>query len=143
MMTTEILECVEPACIIYERAKILDQLRTLNGLVKVARDAEAAAAGIEGVRITACNVWSEQIDILIHNDDPFGSAVKVLRALASMGYHGTAFRDAPDMTQRIYSRGPIEVTAYLGTSGKCRRVQTGTKEVPVYEIQCGESEEPL
>jgi hypothetical protein len=36
----------------------------------------------------------------------------------------------------------VSISFGFGTSGKCRKVQVGVKEYPVYEIQCCDSTEP-
>ena len=73
----------------------------------------------------------------------WNEVVPVLRAFAAKGFHQTSKpRDYFACHARGWILGQIEVCAFIpwDDSGQCRRVQTGTKEEPVYEWQCDNNE---
>ena len=64
------------------------------------------------------------------------SMVPLLEACHDAGYRAVNTQDSDDALWRTYRREGLTVTAFLAKDAVCRRVQVGTKIVPVYEIRC-------
>lgn len=129
----------EPKCIADQRAKLTKQLADLDSLAAHVVAAESVFAGVGEVRI--CNINIEtRVDVYL---DDYRQIVPYLRELAGRGYHPTRFSplyETDDKTTRCYSRNNMKIWVHLTGKG-CQRVQVGTKEIPVWEIQCGETAE--
>jgi hypothetical protein len=76
--------------------------------------------------------------------DSMQDAVKLMRELAKEGirsnekeYHDRNLFDA--IAMREYKLGELVQLSVLLAGGQCKMVQVGTKEVPVFDIQCGET----
>lgn len=125
----------EPKCIADRREELEKQLEALSQLV---RHAEAA----QSVFGDKHRIWTgdecQHVNVSLDLDD-YHEVVPYLQELAKLGYRqeGRAFYETDAKNFRCYERGGIEVWVYLTGRG-CKRVQVGVKEVPVYEIQCGE-----
>jgi len=69
--------------------------------------------------------------------------VPILRKLGKLGLKHDGVRETGDgrLIWRFHegsnSKTVLEVVAHFKTDGQCRKVQVGTKEVPVYEVRCG------
>jgi len=67
--------------------------------------------------------------------------IPILRELRKRGYKIKKHDDYPELHARTYYLGKIIVRVFLAgpeANATCKFVQTGTKEVPVYEIKCGD-----
>lgn len=67
-----------------------------------------------------------------------------LRYLAGQGFRQTSDPDdMPDQHSRLYYCGRIHVYVTFGAieGATCRYVEVGKKEVPVYELRCGDGVE--
>lgn len=122
----------EPECISDRREELEKELAALSAVCEHV----IAAQEVFGVeRVSICHINnSTRVDL--HLDD-LREIVPFLQTLAKRGYRGTGFYENDEKTCRCYTRGEIKVWVYL-TGQKCRRVQVGTKQVPVYEILCGD-----
>lgn len=126
------ITATEPKCIAKRREELEKSLRELDSLTEHVLAAEAVF-GSDRVKVCHINE-SPRVDLYV---DDLREVVPFLHELAMRGYRGTGFYEDDEKTCRCYTRGAIKVWVYL-TGSKCRRVQVGTKTMPVYAIQCGE-----
>lgn len=128
----------EPKCITECREKLERQIRELDWLAAHVNVASEVFADREDAELRIpYTVDCVSVDVYF---DDLADALPYLRELAKRGYHaqrGHEFYEDDSKAFRCYTRGEIKVWAHI-TGAKCKRVQVGTKTMPVYAIQCGE-----
>lgn len=97
---------------------------------------------------TSCGLETGQVQgALIHlnNLERMSDANAVAKKIVSLGYHTNGFDDCPELRRRTYDYGDIKLMCFLSykEGAKCRFVEIGKEEKPVYKLMCDEDNEQL
>jgi len=132
----------------YEKA--LDEIVELQAKLERWKPALDAIETIKGcfpllAITTSCGLQTGQVQgALIHLNDleQMSDARAVAKLLTVMGYHTNGFDDCPELRRRTYDYGDIKLMCFLSykEGAKCRFVEVGKKEEPVYKLMCDEEE---
>jgi hypothetical protein len=109
-------------------------LRACQDAIERAASQAAATISCEGLRVQIC---------LMLFADTLDDAVVLMRELAKEGIRSRdkKFRDAnlfDVIGMRVYELTRDVQLMVMLSGDRCKMVQVGTKEVPVYDIKCGE-----
>ena len=135
----------------YEKA--IDEIAGLTAKVerwKPALEAvEKVKAAFPDLSITAsCGLQVGQIQgALIHLNDleRMSDAARVAKMLTALGYHTKGFDDFAELKRRTYDYGDIKLLCFLSykEGTKCRYVEIGKEEKPIYKLMCDEDDEAV
>lgn len=120
----------------------------LRPLLKSCQEAVERCGKVDGV-FHAITVTSQHgltpVVSIIACVQELAQVTPLFRELAKEGQHtnkSNPFDDCGDMPMRRYQmQSPSLAVMVLYSGEKCQKVQVGTKEIPVYEVKCGESAE--
>jgi hypothetical protein len=95
--------------------------------------------------VTSCGLQVGQVQgALIHLNDltDMRDATPVAKALTAMGYHTKGFEDFAEFRRRTYDYGDIKLMCFLtwAEGSKCRFVEVGKEEKPIFKLMCDGAE---
>lgn len=124
--------------------KMSDSAEFLRPTVGACQDAIERAGGKAGLCLTSQGM-TPSIHIMLFADS-LDEGVVLMRELAKEGIHSKdkKYQDRnlfDTIAMREYQLWPdVKLTVML-SGEQCKMVQVGTKEVPVYDIQCGKEDD--
>ena len=121
---------------IEDHRKAIEKLEALRPLVVQLKDAASLFPGLgASVRIAV-----EQPIIDVFPAGSLGDVAPLLGHLSNCGFRRISEWNMEDLDMRCYSYRGFRIDVCFNKSSSCSFVQTGTKKVPVYELQCDEQD---
>lgn len=120
---------------IEDHRKAIEKLEALRPLVVRLQDAASLFPNLGA----SVKVVLEQPVIDVWPTGSLGDVAPLLGYLSNFGRRNSEW-NMEDLDMRCYSYRDFRVDVRFNKSSSCSYVQTGTKKVPVYELQCDEQE---
>jgi hypothetical protein len=122
-------------------AKLEKQIESFEGMRAFIGELQELSADFPGISpIVLFNCLGDVV-MDVHPRGTLGDVAPLLGRMREHGWKRLNEIDCEEANSRLYTytRKPgerVRISVYFGKSESCRYVQTGTKEVGVYELRC-------